>query len=57
MGGDERLIYSCFFTVLLNLVSVFSGDIRLTPFYNVKDCMAKVKGYVDELNKGKYYCC
>ncbi len=28
------------------------GDIRLTPFYNVADCMKKVQGYVDELNAG-----
>jgi len=26
------------------------GDIRLTPFYNVYDCMKKVEGYVKELN-------
>ena len=29
------------------------GDIRLTPFYNVYDCMKKVEGYVKELNDGK----
>ena len=28
------------------------GDIRLTPFYNVDECMKKVQGYVAELNKG-----
>ena len=28
------------------------GDIRLTPFYNIHECMEKVKGYVDELNGG-----
>ena len=30
-----------------------SGDIRLTPFYNVYDCIEKVKGYVKELNDGE----
>ena len=30
-----------------------TGDIRLTPFYDVEECVAKVQGYVDELNKGK----
>ena len=28
------------------------GDIRLTPFYDVDECMKKVKGYVEELNDG-----
>ena len=30
------------------------GDIRLTPFYDVDECMKKVKGYVKELNNGWY---
>lgn len=30
------------------------GDIRLTPFYDVDECMKKVKGYVEELNNGWY---
>ena len=29
------------------------GDIRLTPFYNIHDCMKKFEGYVQELNDGK----
>ena len=29
------------------------GDIRLTPFYNIHDCMKKFEGYVQELNNGK----
>ena len=29
------------------------GDIRLTPFYNMRDCMRKVEGYVQELNDGE----
>ena len=28
------------------------GDIRLTPFYNIEDCVAKAKTYVNELNQG-----
>ena len=28
------------------------GDIRLTPFYNIHDCMKKFEGYVQELNDG-----
>jgi len=27
-----------------------TGDIRLTPFYDIYDCMKKVEGYVKELN-------
>jgi hypothetical protein len=27
------------------------GDIRLTPFYNLAQCMAKVESYVDDINK------
>ena len=34
--------------------AILPGDIRLTPFYNVYQCRDKVKGYVDELNKGKH---
>lgn len=26
------------------------GDVRLTPFYKLKDCIAKVKSYVDDVN-------
>ena len=29
------------------------GDIRLTPFYDIDDCIEKVKGYVKELNDGE----
>ncbi|GLU05423.1 hypothetical protein SLE2022_225250 [Rubroshorea leprosula] len=28
-----------------------SGDVRLTPFYNVKDAMQKLRQYVDDINK------
>ena len=28
------------------------GDIRLTPFYNIDECMEKVRGYIQELNAG-----
>ena len=31
------------------------GDIRLTPFYDVDECMEKVKGYVQELNNGLFF--
>eukprot|EP01050_Picozoa_sp_SAG11_P012230 SAG11_NODE_1348_length_5137_cov_3.785232_4_plen_222_part_00 len=27
-----------------------SGDVRLTPFYNIAECCAKVDGYVAEIN-------
>ena len=30
------------------------GDIRLTPFYDVDECMKKIMGYVEELNSGGY---
>ena len=30
------------------------GDIRLTPFYDVTECLRKVEGYVADLNKGMY---
>ena len=33
--------------------SLLTGDIRLTPFYDAEECIAKVKGYTEELNKGK----
>ena len=29
------------------------GDVRLTPFYNIHDCMKKFEGYVQELNDGE----
>jgi len=29
------------------------GDIRLTPFYDIYDCIRKVEGYVKELNDGE----
>ena len=29
------------------------GDIRLTPFYNIEDCLDKVKGYVKDINNGE----
>ena len=29
------------------------GDIRLTPFYKIDQCLEKVKGYVEELNEGQ----
>ena len=32
-----------------------SGDIRLTPFYEVKDVMTAVEKYVEELNAGIQY--
>ncbi|MCO5604785.1 hypothetical protein L7F22_058956 [Adiantum nelumboides] len=28
-----------------------TGDVRLTPFYNVKDVVTKIQEYVDDLNK------
>ena len=28
------------------------GDIRLTPFYNIDDCLEKVRGYVQEIGNG-----
>ena len=30
----------------------FIGDIRLTPFYDIDECMARIMGLVEELNKG-----
>ena len=29
------------------------GDIRLTPFYNIHNCMRKFEGYMQELNDGE----
>jgi len=29
------------------------GDIRLTPFYSITECLKKVEGYVAELNKSE----
>lgn len=29
------------------------GDIRLTPFYDIEECTARMIKYVDELNNGK----
>ena len=40
----------------INQISAWTeikGDIRLTPFYNIHDCMKKFEGYVQELNNGK----
>ena len=31
---------------------MITGDIRLTPFYDVEECMRKVKSYVVDLNQG-----
>lgn len=31
------------------------GDIRLTPFYDAETCLEKVKGYVDDLNRGNVF--
>ena len=28
------------------------GDVRLTPFYNIRDCLNKFETYVQELNDG-----
>ena len=28
------------------------GDIRLTPFYSIDECMKKIESYVAELNNG-----
>ena len=28
------------------------GDIRLTPFYNIDDCLEKVKGYIQDIGNG-----
>ena len=33
------------------------GDIRLTPFYNIDECVKKVEGYIAELNKGNNLFC
>ena len=34
------------------------GDIRLTPFYDIKECVEKVKGYIKEINDGGCgHCC
>ena len=30
------------------------GDIRLTPFYNIDECVKKVEGYVKEINDGGF---
>ena len=37
--------------------SLLTGDIRLTPFYDAEECIAKVKGYTEELNKVKLALC
>lgn len=29
------------------------GDIRLTPFYDIDQCMEKMKDYIEELNNSK----
>ena len=31
------------------------GDIRLTPFYNIDDCLEKVRGYVQEIGNGQLH--
>ena len=31
------------------------GDIRLTPFYDIDECMARIMGLVEELNKGHVF--
>lgn len=47
----NKLIQSIQFYLCVNL-----GDIRLTPFYDIEACKAKVKEYAEELNRGNYYC-
>ncbi len=42
---------------LLFLFVLILGDIRLTPFYNILDCVAKVETYVNELNQGICFAC
>ena len=29
------------------------GDIRVTPFYDIKDCLEKVEGYIRDISNGK----
>ena len=36
---------------------MFSGDIRLTPFYDIDECLAKIKDCIDEINNGAVYTC
>ena len=38
------------------------GDIRFTPFYDIDQCVEKMKGYIQELNNSKQFkfytvCC
>ncbi|QCD91450.1 acetylornithine deacetylase [Vigna unguiculata] len=40
-GGINQIAGEC----------TISGDVRLTPFYNVKDVMKKLQEYVDDINK------
>ena len=29
------------------------GDVRLTPFYNIHECLERIKGYVKEINESE----
>ncbi|XP_050376154.1 acetylornithine deacetylase isoform X2 [Argentina anserina] len=40
-GGINQIPYEC----------TISGDVRLTPFYDVKDVMKKLQEYVDDINE------
>ncbi|KAJ4728704.1 acetylornithine deacetylase [Melia azedarach] len=40
-GGINQIPYEC----------TVSGDVRLTPFYNVTDVMKKLQEYVDDINE------
>ena len=31
-----------------------SGDIRLTPFYDLHDCVGKIQSYARSINEGKF---
>ncbi len=38
---------------LIDCIQLVLGDIRLTPFYDIDECLVKIKSYIDEINNGK----
>ena len=51
---NQFLLHYVFYFYIIFMINTL-GDIRLTPFYKIQDCVATMKECVSELNKGKKY--
>lgn len=63
LSWDERCMYvvysgsvrSHLCTRIFYILYIHTGDVHLTPFYDVYECAKKIKAYVEELNKVLYW--